>query len=390
MNADQRLIDRCVDGFRRHHKRQPERVAFAPGRVNLIGEHTDYNEGFVLPCALPIGSAVAVAHRDDASIRAIALDLDREDAFACDHIVALPEGHWANHVRGVAAGLPRFGFDVAGADIAIAGNVPRGSGLSSSASLGVALGMAFSPTADRVSLAKVAQWSEHRFVGSACGIMDQLASACGVEGNALLIDCRSLEAKAVPLPPGAEMITVHSGVTRELAQSAYNKRREQCETAARHFGVRFLRDLDAVTLERDRAGLDETIYRRARHVVTENARTLAARDAMIDGDIQLLGELIRQSHVSLRDDFEVTVPAVDALFEAMNAVIGTAGGARMTGGGFGGCMVAVVARERAPALDAALERHFRPPNISSPFRIHTRPAAGAFCIELNSVTTVED
>lgn len=386
MNGSQLLIDHCIAGFRQHHKRDPERVAFAPGRVNLIGEHTDYNGGFVFPCALPIGTAVAVARRDDSQIGAVALDLDQQDAFDLEDIAILPEGHWGNHLRGVVSALPLYGFDIAGADVAIAGNIPQGSGLSSSASLGVAAGLALSVGNDgpreRMALAKAAQWAEHNFVGSACGMMDQLASVCGVENSALLIDCRSLDTQAVPMPGNAVVITIHSGVTRELADSAYNERRLQCEAAARYFGVTALRDLDTESLQRGRAELDETLYRRARHVVTENARTLSAQKALMDGDLKQFGHLMRQSHISLRDDFEVTVPAIDALFEVMSEAIGTAGGVRMTGGGFGGCLVAVLSKDRVPALTAAVERYFQSSNLISPFSIKALPAKGAYLINL--------
>lgn len=356
----------------------------APGRVNLIGEHTDYNDGFVLPCAIPFGTVAALARRDDDRIETVALDLDARDAFSLKDTPQLADGEWANHVHGVAAGLPEFGLLVKGADIAIAGNVPQGAGLSSSASLGVALGLGLSALAgdepDRQALARTAQWSEHHYVGCACGIMDQLASACGADGQTLLIDCRSLEIRPVPLPADAVIMIVHSGVTRELADSAYNERRAQCEAAARHYGVTALRDLDVETLEAGRAGLDEITFRRARHVVTENARTLAAADAMARGDLVALGQVMRGSHASLRDDFEVTVPAVDGLVETMAEAIGEEGGVRMTGGGFGGCVVAVLPRARVSAVHNALAAHWLRQDFTSPLQMETRPVSGAYLV----------
>lgn len=384
MSADPALVDRCVSGFRASFGRAPELVAFAPGRVNLIGEHTDYNDGFVLPCAIPFGTAVALARRDDARIEAVALDLGGRDTFSLDEPQRLGGGEWANHVHGIAAGLPHFGLRAGGADIAIAGNVPQGAGLSSSASLGVALGLGLSTLAssepDGKALARTAQWSEHHYVGCACGIMDQLASACGVEGRALLIDCRSLEMRAVPLPDDATIMIVHSGVTRGLVDSAYNERRAQCEAAARHYGVAALRDLDMAMLQNGKDGLDETALRRARHVVTENARTLAAAEALAAGDLAALGDAMRASHVSLRDDFEVTVPEVDDLVEGMDAVIGTDGGVRMTGGGFGGCVVAIVRRSRVTAVREFLTAHWRRRGVQPPLQLEVNPAGGAALI----------
>jgi len=364
MSIDPALIDRVRTGFITHYGREPELLAHAPGRVNLIGEHTDYNDGFVLPCAIPFGTVVALGTRSDDRIAAVALDLDEAtDSFEFGTTPdKLTEGHWANHLRGVVSALPHFGLPVAGADIAIAGNVPQGAGLSSSASLGVALGLGLATmggdeTPSRVALAQAAQWSEHHYVGCACGIMDQLASACSSDGGALLIDCRSNVGEAVPVPDDAAIVIVHSGVVRGLVDSAYNQRRAQCEAAARHYGVAALRDLDIAALDAGRSGLDETSYRRARHVISENARTLEAADALRTGDLHRLGELMRASHASLRNDFEVTVPQVDALADAMNAHAGGRGGARMTGGGFGGCVLAAMDASAAPQVESEL-RHW--------------------------------
>ena len=384
MNIDPALIDRVRKGFVERYGRSPDLIAHAPGRVNLIGEHTDYNDGFVLPCAIPYGTMVALARRADSIVDAVALDLDRAtDSF---DLTAAPDrladGHWANHLRGVAMALPHFGMTATGADIAIAGNVPKGAGLSSSASLGVALGLGLSTlggqeTPDRIALARAAQWSEHHYVGCACGIMDQLASACSSDGHALLIDCRNNDCQPVALPPDVAIVIVHSGVVRGLVDSAYNERRAQCEAAARHYGVAALRDLDPTGLEAGRAGLDEISYRRARHVVTENARTIEAADALRAGDLARLGDLMRASHASLRKDFEVTVPQVNALADAMNAIIGPAGGARMTGGGFGGCLVAILSASRVEVLKHAIRAHWDQNSIEHQLLIAVRPSAGA-------------
>jgi galactokinase len=266
-------------------------------------------------------------------------------------------------------------------DIAIAGNVPQGAGLSSSASLGVALALGFTRLAgtpvQAAELARMAQWSENHYVDCACGIMDQLASACGREGHALLIDCRSLEVRPVPLPPAASIVIVHSGVRRGLVDSAYNERRRQCEQAAAHYGVPALRDLDHAGLQGGRTGLDDLCWRRARHVVGENARALEAAAALQRGDLAAFGALMAASHRSLADDFEVTVPAVDALVALMGDVIGAAGGVRMTGGGFGGCVVAVLPEEGVAALREAVARGHQRADGEVPLFLAVRPVEGA-------------
>jgi galactokinase len=282
----------------------------------------------------------------------------------------------------VVAGLPKFGLTAGGADIAFAGDVPQGGGLSSSASLAVALGLALAgDQADRQALAKTAQWSEHHYVGCACGIMDQLASASCVAGHALLIDCRSLATRAVPMPDDAAVMIVHSGVSRELADSAYNERRAQCEAAARHYEVAALRDLDLADLEARRTGLDDIAFARARHVVTENARALAAADSLARGDLQALGTAMYASHVSLRDDFQVSVPAVDALVDVMANAIGPHGGARMTGGGFGGFVVAIVARSRMADVRDALAGHWAALGVAPPLALEVEASAGAYLVD---------
>jgi galactokinase len=385
-DPQQFVIDRAVSGFVKAYHRQPDLVAFAPGRVNLIGEHTDYNDGFVLPCAIPFGTAVAFGQRDDGIMRAQALDLQNQiTQFELSaNIATAPIGDWSNHVRGVGAGLFASGLKIAGADIAISGNVPQGAGLSSSASLAVSLAIGLSHLAgvtrpDPTELAKIAQWSEHNYVGCACGIMDQLASARSVKGHAVLIDCRSLDAQPVPIPDDAAIVIVHSGVTRGLVDSAYNERREQCEAAAQYFGVASLRDLGLDRLIADGKALDPIAFRRARHVVTENARTIAAAAALRTNDLPALGALMRASHASLCDDFEVTVPQVDALVDFMSDIIGNDGGVRMTGGGFGGCVVALLPKKGVADLLDAIETRSQRIGLSHPLKLAVDPASGARC-----------
>jgi len=388
MTAPNLMAERAIQAFRESFGREPTLVAFAPGRVNLIGEHTDYNDGFALPCALEFGTAVALAPREDECIAARALDLGGETRLfqLGDAIPVLETGHWQNHLRGIAAGLPRFGLPVCGADLVITGDIPQGTGLSSSASLGVALALGLAALAgqtepDRRTLARVAQWSEHHYVGCACGLMDQIASAFGEAHRALLLDCRSLEVRPVGFPGEAAIMIVHSGVTRGLVESAYNERRGQCAAAAAHFNVEALRDLDPARLEAGRADMDGTIYRRARHVVTENERTQQAALAMERGDLASLGAAMRASHASLRDDFEVSVPAVDALVDFLNGVIGDCGGARMTGGGFGGCVVAVVPQGMVGDVNLALDTFWSSNGMARQLSLVARPSPGARLFE---------
>jgi galactokinase len=259
------------------------------------------------------------------------------------------------------------GVALRGAELAISGNVPQGAGLSSSAALEVATGQAFKSLQglndlSATQLALIGQQAENQFVGMNCGIMDQLISARGEAGHALLIDCRSLDARAVTMPAGLAVMIVHSRVKRGLVESEYNTRRAQCEAAARHYGVKALRDVDGAMLEARSVGLDAVTLRRARHVVSENQRTLDAADALARGDLPALGVLMAESHTSMREDFEITVPAIDHLVEIAQAAIGREGGARMTGGGFGGCVVAVLPESRVVAVRVAIESQYRAPS----------------------------
>jgi galactokinase len=360
----------------------------APGRVNLIGEHTDYNDGFVLPCAIDFDTIVAVGPRRDREVHVVACDYgDAVDTFDLDAPIApRADAPWANYIRGVVQRLLARGHALAGADLAVAGNVPQGAGLSSSASLEVAVAQAFKSllgidTLDATDLAVIAREAENQFVGVACGIMDQLISARGQAGHALLIDCRSLHGRAVPLPRDMAVVIVHSHVRRGLVGSEYNTRRAQCEAAAAHYRAPALRDVDHERLERDAAGLDPLVFRRARHIVTENQRTLDAAAALSDGDLRRLGVLMRESHASMRDDFQITVPAIDRLADTLQAAIGDEGGARMTGGGFGGCCVALLPQHRVDAVRAAVAAQYRAPGGEAATVYVCRAAAGAGVVE---------
>ncbi|RNF30788.1 galactokinase [Massilia aurea] len=359
----------------------------APGRVNLIGEHTDYNGGLVLPCAIGYRTVIVARPRTDRRMRVVAADYDDAiDEYALDApIERLAAPMWANYVRGVVHELLQRepgGQGLRGMDMVIAGDVPQGAGLSSSASLSVAVCTLFSALPDYPGLgpieaALVAQRAENDFVGCKCGNMDQISSACGVQDHALLIDCRSLEVSPVPIPAGAAIMIVESHITRGLVDSAYNTRRAQCEEAARHFSVPALRDVDLAMLAEKGGELDPVTLRRARHVISENERVVAAAQAMAAGDLERMGELMAASHASMRDDFEITVPAIDRLVDIIKGAIGPAGGVRMTGGGFGGCVVALVPEELVEPARQALTRDYRAPNGAQATVHVCRAAAGA-------------
>ena len=346
---------------------EPEFYFQAPGRVNLIGEHTDYNDGFVLPCAINYQAMIAGTPREDNKIVATAASFDGQ---VCEFSLELPiepsaQASWSNYLRGVVIALMGRGHQLRGANIAIIGNVPRAAGLSSSASLEVAFGLAITKMSGlEVSLpdlALVGQEAENKFVGVNCGIMDQMISACGKKDHAMLLDCRSLDTRSVAIPSNAAVVIINSNHKRGehgLLDSEYNTRRAQCEEVAAHFQVKALRDVTIEMLEERKAELDEMAYRRARHVITENDRTLEAAEVLTRGDLQRMGELMEESHISMRDDFEITVPAIDTIVDMVKEVIGKEGGVRMTGGGFGGCVVSLVPESKVDAVKAAIEAQY--------------------------------
>ena len=346
------LRSRVIDEFCRRYGVKPSIVARAPGRVNLIGDHTDYNDGFVLPMAIDREVWLAVRPRDDRRVTVHSIDFDEDAAFALDDNGARTGG-WVEYVRGVAWALESNGNPTRGWEGVAAGDVPVGAGLSSSAALELAAARTFAAVSGvvwrPVAMARLAQRAENEWVGVNCGIMDQLISAAGAAGHALLIDCRSLETQSVLIPKTAVVIVLDTGTRRGLVDSAYNERRSQCEQAARFFGVTALRDVDLATFESRERELDPVTGRRARHVITENVRTVAAADLLEKGDVAAVGLLMDQSHVSLRDDFEVSRPELDTMVQLARRESGCFG-ARMTGAGFGGCAVALVDRAHASAF----------------------------------------
>jgi galactokinase len=342
------------------------RLFGAPGRVNLIGEFTDYNDGFVLPMAIDRETIVAAAARTDRLVRVHSMVLG-DGEIDLDAPPQRRRGGWIDYVEGVARSIEATGVRLVGADLVIGSDVPEGAGLSSSAALEISTGLALLAMADQAlpaaDLALLAQKAEHDSVGVFCGIMDQLAAAVGRAGHALLIDCRNLAWVPVPLEAmGAAVLVSDTRVRHSLASSAYNDRRSECARAVAllqrtYPRVRALRDVDDHELGRVENELPEPLRRRARHVVTENQRTTAAAIAMVAGNAHRLGQLMFESHESLRADFEVTVPELDVLVARARTLDGVYG-ARMTGGGFGGCVVSLVERDAVPAVSDALREAF--------------------------------
>ncbi|RLM23921.1 galactokinase [Brenneria alni] len=361
----------------------PQAAIQSPGRVNLIGEHTDYNDGFVLPCAIDYQTVISAATRQDSLVRVVAANFDnQQDEFDLTKAIEPhPEYAWANYVRGTVTFLLARGLPLSGMNMVISGNVPSGAGLSSSASLEVAIGQTFKTLnrldISQLDLALVGQQAENDFVGCRCGIMDQFIAAQGQAGHALLIDCRSLEGRAVRMLAGFDILIVNSNVRRGLVDSEYNIRRLQCEAAARHFGVKALRDLSLPQFEAGMAGLDSLVVRRARHVITENSRTLEAADALARQDAKRLFTLMAESHVSMRDDFEITVAQIDTLVDLIQTYVGEQGGARMTGGGFGGCVVSLIPTALTDNVCRMLEREYPVRSGLQPSIYLCQPSDGA-------------
>ncbi|AXF75288.1 galactokinase [Erwinia tracheiphila] len=343
---------------------QAEHTFQAPGRVNLIGEHTDYNDGFVLPCAINYQTVIACAKRDDRQIRVIAVDYDnQQDLFSLDEpILSHPDQMWSNYVRGVVKHLQKRNKHFGGVDMVITGDVPQGAGLSSSASLEVAIGTAIQQLyhlpLDGAQIALNGQEAENQFVGCNCGIMDQLISALGKKDHAMLLDCRTLGTRPVPMPQDIAVVIINSNFRRSLVGSEYNTRRQQCEAGARFFSQSSLRDVDLNQFNVVEHQLDPLVAKRVRHVLTENARTQQAAEALAKGDLTRMGVLMAESHASMRDDFEITVPPIDTLVEIVKNTLGERGGVRMTGGGFGGCIVALMPLELVEQVRAAVAEQY--------------------------------
>lgn len=343
------------------------RVFRAPGRVNIIGEHTDYNDGFVLPAAIDRDVLMAAKSHGGRNVTLHSIDFAGESSFSLDEIGYDAEHPWSNYLRGVCFVLEEAGYHLRGADIVFGGDVPIGSGLSSSAALEVATATTFLRLAEYdvpgEQIARFTQKAENEFVGTRCGIMDQFISALGKKDHALLIDCRSLEYRTIPVPTGVKLVVGDTGVRRGLVSSEYNTRRSQCEEGVAILktvlpNITALRDVTPEELEAHKDLLPEMTYRRCRHVVTEDARVLQAVKVMEAGDVAQLGRLLNESHESLQHDYEVSCKELDIMVEISRKQPGVYG-SRMTGAGFGGCTVSLVADEHAEAFAAAVAPEYK-------------------------------
>jgi galactokinase len=383
------LLRRATTCFGERFPGAPPRVAVSPGRVNLIGEHTDYNDGFVLPMAIGRVAVVAFRPRDDRVLRAYSVAYDETKDLAIDALAA-PGGHdWLSYVAGVAWAFGSEGLPVCGLDVVVDGAVPIGAGLSSSAALELATARALAAAAgapwDPVRMAKLGQSAENRYVGMNCGIMDQFASAACQEGHALLLDCRSLETRPVPVPAGAAVVVMDTGARRALAGSAYNDRRAACERVVAEIAkvspdVRALRDVTVERLEAAKARLDATDFKRASHVVPENQRPVETAHALEAGDLARAGRLMNDSHFSLRDLYEVSCEELDLVTEIARRQP-SCYGARMTGAGFGGCAVALVKAADVESFCGAVLSAYEA-KIDLPAALYPcRPEAGARLLE---------
>jgi len=378
------LLENVVTTFKKTFGYVGQHNIQAPGRVNLIGEHTDYNDGFVLPCAINYQTVVVANTREDDVVRVVSVDYaNEEDSFDLTQPIEPVDKGWANYIRGVVKHLQLRGYKFKGADIAVSGNVPQGAGLSSSAALEVVIGQTFKTLYNldisQQDIALNGQEAENQFVGCNCGIMDQLISAEAKEDHALLIDCRSLETSAVSIPDGVSIVIVNSNKKRGLVDSEYNTRREQCESAAEFFGVKALRDVSIETFNSRQSELDPVTAKRAKHVITENDRTVAAAKALKENDMPTLQQLMAESHASMRDDFDITVSEIDTLVDIMKTQLGEKGGVRMTGGGFGGCVVSLVPDELVDSVIKAVETEYEAKTSLAPsiFVCTAKNGAGA-------------
>jgi len=338
------MREKIIQAFKEEFDQLPTWITRSPGRVNIIGEHTDYNDGFVLPMTINYATWVALQPRRDSQIFIKSLDKDEDLMFDLKQFTN-NKGGWQEYIKGVAWALQEEGLDLLGWEGVFAGNVPIGAGLSSSAALELALARAFVLVSglpwEPHRMALSCQKAENLWVGVNSGIMDQMVSACGKENCALLIDCRDLNTRQVPLPASAQIVILDTTTRRGLVDSAYNERRAQCEAVAQHFKVDALRDVALDQLQEQADSLDPLLYQRAKHVISENQRVIEAVQAFQEGNLEILGELMNASHASLRDDYGVSREEIDQMVAIAQVQPGCFG-ARLTGAGFGGCAVALV------------------------------------------------
>jgi galactokinase len=342
------------------------RIFQAPGRINIIGEHTDYNGGFVLPATIDLHTWVAITPRQDRLLQVFDCNAPQLHSINLENLEPGEKGQPVEYLKGVAWALAEEGLHLKGCDIAIDGNIPLGGGLSSSASLELALGLALLETSgfemDRKRLALLCQRAEMDFVGAQCGIMDQFAIALGAQGKVMMLDCRSQNYELLAIPSDLQFLIVHSGVSHRVSTGGYNSRRQECESAVSILksvnpGLEYLSEVTPAQLEQHRDLLEDSIYYRARHVVTEILRVQEARGALMNRDLERLGLLVNQSHASLRDDYEVSCKELDRLVEIATACEGVLG-SRMMGAGFGGCTISLVRTEAAQQAAARISEQY--------------------------------
>ena len=364
MGEDAKILE-IKKAFDRLFGGEPE-IYRAPGRVNLIGEHTDYNDGFVIPAAIDRYVWTAMARRRSRKVRIHSVNYSETVEFDLDDVCPVRKGGWGDYPQGVAVSLQNAGYDIQGADILISGDVPIGSGLSSSAAFEVSIGFAmldrYGVSADRTEIAKLCQRAENEFVGVRCGLMDQFTACHAEAGKAIMLDCRSFEHELIEIPSDISIVICNTMVKHELGRSEYNSRRADCEEGVRILTgsstrIEALRDVTMDELDRRRSELPEKIFWHCRHVVSANERVQRAADVLTSGDVDAFGILMYESHRSLRDDFEVSSPELNLMVQIARTreeVIG----ARMTGGGFGGCTVNLVRREAAEEFSNAVSREY--------------------------------
>jgi galactokinase len=379
-----------AERFRAVYGTSPSGLFRAPGRVNLIGEHTDYNDGFVMPVAIDFSCYSAIRSRSDRTLSVYSQQFQENIEFNLDRLVGPPKKHWTDYVRGVAAVLRDEGYPLKGADLLIDGQVPIGSGLSSSASIEVSSALALTSlggiTVPLGTLARLCQRAENAYTGARCGIMDQFVSCFGRQDQALLLDCRSLEMTYLALPPNVRLVICNTMVRHELAAGEYNERRASCERsieAIRKFlpNIRALRDLTLEDLEKYGSLLSEIDFRRCRHVITENARVIDAKEALRHVDLARFGQLMYQSHNSLNHDYEVSCRELNLMVSLARNLPGVYG-ARMTGGGFGGCTINLVEREAVTEFQTSVAREYEKLTDLSPQIFASSAAGGAVALPL--------
>jgi galactokinase len=378
------IVAKLQSGFRQRYGAEA-RVFRAPGRVNLIGEHTDYNDGFVMPVAIELSVWVAIAPRNDRKLVVHSENFSESAEIELGEDDPVPRQHWSDYVQGVAVVLQKAGSVLRGADMLICGEVSIGSGLSSSAAIEVATGFALLKIAgvpvDGVELAKLCRRAENEFVGARVGIMDQFVSCCGQTGHALMLDCRSLDYRLLPIPAEVSLVICNTMVKHDLASGEYNTRRAECEEGVRRLSlkmpyIRALRDVGVEDLDRYCSDLPQTIYQRCRHVVTENARVCDAAAALEKADLATFGRLMAESHMSLKNDYEVSCPELDLMVEIAGQVEGMYG-ARMTGGGFGGSTVNLVDKRAVAEFHRSVATKYEKATGLSPQILVSAAAEGA-------------